>query len=541
MGRWQRYWFAEGGRTAAAVVRMALAAAVLMTLWRIATLSTVQLPGPRELYRPVGIWMLLGRIVPPDPVIDALWVLAWAATGAMLIGLFSRLTTAISCGAALALVSLSFASSAGWSHQYNVVFLAQIAFLGARGGDTLSVDALIRRWRKLPPIDVPRGYQWSLRLVQLAVALMFAGAAFHKIMHGHFTLRWALSDNLRNQLLVRYDLADLPRPPLVEWMIDNVWRYRTAAVLNLISQTMPILACLFVRRPWVRAIAGGFFALEVVALDLVVGLWNAHWMPLAAVFVDWDRLTAWVTRRPITVPAVPATWQPRRATRIFLVAFVVYDAITAFVPVVDQVLNTYPFSGFPMFAMVRARAPYDEHQPYAVIGDHFEALSDRPLDERSQRWLDHHNRRLESVRDPKRLRAKLTAILKDAQARFPEFGIRGMRHYVVVFESPAYPAPARFTEYKMGITGEIGRDGVFRTALGVLDDTGVELRPQGLDTSGARLLLFPENAVTPQELPAERRGDRFLTGPIPGERLHIVAAINGDHWLVASRRLWRWE
>ena len=32
-----------------------------------------------------------------------------------------------------------------------MVFLAQLAFLGARGGDALSLDALIRRRRGLPP------------------------------------------------------------------------------------------------------------------------------------------------------------------------------------------------------------------------------------------------------------------------------------------------------------------------------------------------------------------------------------------------------
>jgi hypothetical protein len=380
-----------------------------------------------------------------------------------------------------------------------------------------------------------------VRLVQLAVALMFAGAAFHKLLHGHFTLRWALSDNLRYQLLVRYDLAGLPRPPLVNWIIDDVWRYRTAAVLNLISQAMPIMACIFVRRPWVRALAGGFFALEVIALNAVVGLWNPHWLPLTAVFIDWDRLVGFLTRRPIGAPEPPAGSKPRRAIRIFIVVFVVYDAITAIIPTVDQLLNTYPFSGFPMFATVRARAPYDEHLPYTVPGDHFEALSERPIDERAQRWLDHTNRRLESVRDPVRLRSKLAAILADAQARFPQFGIRGLRHYVALFESPAYPAPARFDAHRIGITGEIDRDGVFRTVLGTLDDTGVELRPHGVDTAGAQLSVYQDDSTVPHELTAERRGDRFATGPIRGDRIYVVATINGDPWLVASRRAWHWE
>jgi hypothetical protein len=541
LGRWQRYWFAEGGRGAAAIVRMAIAAAVLMTLWRLATLSTVHLPGPPELYRPVGMWMLLGRTPPPVVVVDALWALAWGGTVAMLVGLYTRVATAVSCAAALALVSLSFASSASWSHQYNVVFLAQIAFLGARGGDVLSIDAMIRRWRRLPPVEVARGYQWSLRLVQLAVALMFAGAAFHKLLHGHFTLRWALSDNLRNQLLVRYDLAGLARPALADWIINDVWRYRVVAVLNLISQSLPILACFFVRRPLLRALTGGFFLLEVIALDQVVGLWNPHWLPLAAVFVDWDRLWGAVARSYEHPPATPADWRPPLTRRIFIIAFIVYDAVTALVPTADQKLNTYPFSGFPMFATVRARAPYDEHQPYTIPGDQFEVISDRPLTERQQSWLDQTYRRLESVRDPEILRKKLTAILRDIQQRFADAGIRGIRHYLVIFEAPAYPAPAHFEPHRLALTGEIDRDGVFRTALGAIGPSDVTLRPQGLDAGGARLSAYRDDGLEPHELTSQRDGDRFLTGAIAGDPLYVVATIEGRAWLVGSRKAWRWE
>ncbi len=35
MTRWRRYWFADGGRIAVAVVRIAIASAVLIALWRI--------------------------------------------------------------------------------------------------------------------------------------------------------------------------------------------------------------------------------------------------------------------------------------------------------------------------------------------------------------------------------------------------------------------------------------------------------------------------------------------------------------------------
>jgi hypothetical protein len=490
--------------------------------------------------------------VPPDFVVTCLWVLAIAGSVAMLLGLATRASTAISFVASVALASASFSSSATWSHQYNVVFLAQLAFLGARGGDVASLDALIRRLRKLPALDVPGGYQWSVRLVQLAVALMFAGAAFHKLLHGHFTLRWALSDNLRHQLLVRYDLADLPRPAVANWIIDNVWRFRTAAVMNLISQAMPILACVFVRRPVIRALCGVFFITEVLALGLVVNLWNLHWLPLVAAFIDWDRLVGVVRRRAPTRPT-PVAGSPPRAARWFVLGFVVYDAVTAIVPTLDQRLNTYPFSAFPMFATVRARDPYDQHLPYAVPGDHFEAISDRPLDAHAQRWIDHQNRRLYVITDPAVFQKRLTAILADVQARFPEFGIHGLRHYLAIFEAPAYPAPAHFEPHNVAVMGEIDATGTFRTLLGTLDAAGVTLRPQHLDTSSAHLIIYTEDRPVPRELAARRQGDRFLTGPIDGDPLYVVAVIDERSeskalhgvsetpWLVATRKAWRWE
>lgn len=50
---------------AAACVRIAIATSVIGMLLRLATLSTVELPGPAALYRPVGVWRVIGRTVPP--------------------------------------------------------------------------------------------------------------------------------------------------------------------------------------------------------------------------------------------------------------------------------------------------------------------------------------------------------------------------------------------------------------------------------------------------------------------------------------------
>jgi hypothetical protein len=534
VSRWSRYWFADGGRLAAAIVRIAIALAVLWSLGRIANkVSTEDIAEAQALYRPVGIWMLLGHSPPPPGLVAALWVVAGLATFAMLIGVFSRTSTAISFFSSVSLAALSFAQTKTWSHQYNVVFLAQLAFLGARGGDALSIDALIRSLRGRPARDEAFGYQWSLRLVQLAVALMFAGAAFHKIMHGHFTLRWALSDNLRHHLLVRYDLAGLSRPELVDWIIDDVWRYRTVAVLNLVSQLMPLVACVFIRRPLVRALCGAFFVLETIALGEVVSLWNPHWLPLFAVFVDWDALVGRLLFRPVPTRFPEPGWKPPRAAWWFVLGFVVYDAVTALVPALDQKLNTYPFSGFPMFATIRAREPFDEHLPYSLPGAHFEVFADQPIDPGVQRWFDHVHRGMETIRDPAQLQARLDALLAHARERYPDQGIRGVRLWLTIFEAPAYPAPAHFEPHPIAIIGEL-RDGAFRTVLGHLDGDRVVPATRDVQLDPGRLEYFRDDAPEPIAMTDDRVG--------AGDPIYAVAlASDGTPWLVASRAEWHWQ
>ena len=522
-----------------AVVRIALAASVMLTLARLDNpVSTGDLPGARTLYRPVGIWMLLGDTPPPDLLVTVLWIMAWGGTIALLLGVRTRTAAAISCFATIALASLSFSASRSWSHQYNVVLLAQLAFLGARGGDVLSIDWLIRRLRGLPAINLPRSYQWSLRLVQFAIALMFASAFWHKFIHGHFTLRWALSDNLRHHLLVKYDLAGLPRPPLADWLIDDPWRYRTAAMLNLISQVAPLAACFLMKRPVWRAIAGAFFVVETLALGFVVDLWNLHWLPLAAVFIDWDRL---LSRTPA---AAPPDWRPPRGPRIYIIVFIIYDVITALAPTLDRRLNTYPFSGFPMFATIRARAPYDQHLAYGVPGASYEVTTtDRPMDRPTQLWFDHANRGLHVVRKPDELQRRLAAVLAQAKKRYWDYGMQSVRLWFAIYEAPPHPAPAHFERHRIAVVGEITPDGTFRSLLGALEGTTLRIAPRNIAVTNPTLVYYRDDVPTPIPLAAPFANDRFdLSGLlIEGNPQYFVAIVDGTPWLVASRSRWVWN
>ncbi len=534
MGRWQRYWFEDGGRVALAYVRIAVAAAVACSLARIGAHSD-ELVAPAAIYRPVGIWMLLGHTPPPPPRVDVLWAGAWISTLAMLCGWCARTATTVSFIASVALASLVFSGKpTSWSHQYNVVFLAQLALCGGRVGDALSIDALIRRLRGRPPCVVPNGYQWSLRLAQLAVALMFASAAFFKLAQGQFTLRWALSDSLRHHILVRFDLAGLERPPVAAWLVESVWRYRSAALLNLVAQLAPLVAVFFVRRPWIRATAGALFVMEVVALGLVVDLWDQHWLPLAAVFVDWDRLAQWTTQRPPLPPASAAPVRPSRTVHVFVIAFVGYDVLCSFVPTLDRRLNTYPFSAFSMYSKVRALPPYDEHRDYGVGGDHFESTNGAPLPDETVRFLHHRYRGTYNLKTAAQLRARL-ALMSE------RIGI-ALRHRLVLFVAPAYPAPAALIEHPIAITGEVTADGAVRSVRGRWHATTIELAPEGVEVTGeVHFLLYERDMPTPTALPTRRIGPAtWELGAITADPAWLVVVIDGTPWLAASRRSWRW-
>jgi hypothetical protein len=525
---WIRYWSAPGGRIAAAVVRVAIAVAVLMVLERMRAMPPVEHPEQvaASVYHPVGILMLF-RSPPPVIVIELATILAYAGAFAMLVGLFTRAATVIAalCTWLIAAQAMSYQPS--WSHDLNVVLLALIAFVGARGGDVLAIDAMIRRVRGRPPAEA--SYQWSLRLVQVAVGLMFLSACVLKLRSG--ALYWALSDNLRHQLIARYDLVgSIDRPAIVDWLLARSWRYEGAALLNLISQAMPLVAIVFANRPWVRALAALCFVSEIAALYLVMELGNPSWFPLAAVYIDWDRLWGAITRaRPV---GPPAPVRVPRAAMVFVTVFVVFDLVISLSPRLDQVLRTFPFSRFPMFAIIRAKQPYAVHQTYELIAGRIELVTDRPI----ERWIqaeidrDYGYRTLHRETDREALHARVVVVLDELQHRYPALAIRGVRVYVTMYQVPAYPAPARLETHDLGILGELVGGAWTTHELPVSTGSRVSLAADPALT-GAALELYRDGlpATGPPPTP-DAAGALQL--PPGRDMLHLVARLPGADGVV---------
>jgi hypothetical protein len=549
LARWRRYWFgdttaaAPSARISVAILRIAIASSVLLTLWRLGGgYAGDPASAPHSIYRAVGLL----RLYPGEPsptAIEVLRVVAWISTLAMLVGFRSRAATAVSLVSALALASYGAAFTPTWSHDHNAPFLAQLAFLGAHGGDALSVDAWLRRRRGLPP---PEGhaYQWSVRLVQLAIAIMFASGAVMKLVAGKGTLAWAFSDNLRHQLLVRFDLIGLPRTAAADWLLERAWRWKAAALGNLVSQLAPLGACFAMQRPRLRAALGAFFVLEVIGLGVVMGFWDVQWLPLAAVFVDWDRLAAWWrARRGRAEPAAIATTAARvpRAVPIFVAAFVLYDVVVGFVPSIDQRLNTYPFSSFPMFAQIRAKRPYDTHQTYELSGGRLVIVADPPLSPAQEAIVAAHHtyRMLYRERSPAVVRQRLGALLAAARAWFPGHAIRGVRVEVVAIQAPAHPTPARLDREELAIVGELDADGTFRTLLGAIarGPAGWTIAPVpvGVPTDGIRFGVHLDNRPDRVELAAQPAGPAWTAAIPPAATVHVVGMVGDRAYLIGQR------
>jgi uncharacterized membrane protein YphA (DoxX/SURF4 family) len=528
---WTRYWSAPGGRIAAALVRIALAISVVLLLPRIREGAPVAHPAQMaaSIYHPVGILQVF-RSPPPASLIELAGIVAYAGAIAMLIGLCTRAATVATALAMLVLASQAMSYQPSWSHDFNVVLLALIAFVGARGGDALAVDAVIRWLRR--PAPVAATYQWSVRLVQLAVGLMFLSACVLKLRSGG--LHWALSDNLRHQLLARYDLIGaVHRPPIVDWLLARSWRYEGSALLNLISQAMPVVAIVLVDRPWIRALAAVFFVIEVAALYAVMELGNPSWFPLAAVFIDWDRLWAWIRRTPPAALA-PGTSPVRlpRAAAIFVAGFVVVDLVISFAPRVDEVLRTFPFSRFPMFAIMRAKQPYAEHQPYEMIAGRIELVTDRPIDAWIQAEIDRDYgfRTLHRETDLGVLRARTAVTLDELRRRFPTLALRGVRVYATMYQVPAYPAAARLEPHDLGILGELV-DGSWITHAVALPADGRIALAADPALAGAPLMLYRDGLPVPGPPPVP---DAAGTVQLPAGRdmLYLIARVAGPGGVV---------
>jgi hypothetical protein len=242
-------------------------------------------------YFPKGILALLGNSAPAIETID-LWMFLqfWSALF-LIFGVFSRASLVVNFFANLLLISLSESFSVGWSHGYNLNLLAQMPFIFAPVGRLISIDFLVRKY--LFKVEAKKSfnamYVW---MTNFGIVAIFFNAFYWKLYSDRQSLsfKWALSDNFRNQIIIRYSYLSEDIPEYLNFIVNNEFWFKTVAFLNLSFQFLPFLSLFFIKKPWIRFLLGFLFVVEEIGLAVVMQLFDWYWIPLILLFIDWDYL-----------------------------------------------------------------------------------------------------------------------------------------------------------------------------------------------------------------------------------------------------------
>jgi hypothetical protein len=322
---------------------------------------------------PKGLVKLFFNEAPPTPpTMYAIVVFAYISVLSAMVGFCTRLAMPAAVLSVLLISSIFTSWGPYWSHGFNVVHLAGLAFMFGRSGDRLSVDALIARMlgrSKVAERDTAGVYRWPVVFGELAVH-MFLFAAFWSKYNNGAGIWWALSDNLRNSLAVTWGTYRSHPPIIIDFVMAHLVAFRFVGLAQLFLQSTTIISCTLIRYPVYRGIIGGLFmALEIVGLHVLFEFHQWNWVPLIAFSIDWDRLWAWLNRKAGSASLAPAISLYPQTTRslpnrtakfallTYMVLFFGYYIANFVFQLGERHLN-YPFSSMAFFSRNRSLPPY---------------------------------------------------------------------------------------------------------------------------------------------------------------------------------------
>ncbi|HEY8145318.1 MAG TPA: hypothetical protein VIG06_21700 [Kofleriaceae bacterium] len=546
---WRRYWFGLRAPISIEVVRVAVAVAALhaWNLTAAASYASLAERYPEGAYHPLGLLRLFGGDPPPVWCLETIKWLALAGAICLLVGLFTRASLVVTAISMCLLVGFKESFVKSWHHGFTPLLVALVAVLFAPAGRRFALDAVLRRRRGRP--QPPEPPAWPILLAQVAAGLFFLNAVYWKLRRAG--VHWAWSDSLRHHVLAQFDWAGRPRTGLADFLVHHEVAWKMAAAANMLTQAAPIIACFFIRRPLLRAFFGLFFIAETVLLDLVMDLPNYQWLPLVVVFVDWERLVAWVRRRlavrrgeepPPAPTALPPDMTPRarRLASAWIGLFLVVNLGIAFsVRGADVWLNLYPISQYTMFSQARAKQPYDVHQSWEFESIRFsiDDMEPGPLRAELERQMNKRFRRRWSVRDPATVKRLLAEARRGPRAR-PE----SLTATYAILVAPPYPAEPELEVHPVGILGRLVKKKTFRSLLGTsgVDAAGrhyIEPHPTGMKLPpGARITCILGNDPTLHDLEVQAEGDRLYYRPLGPGAHTFMAEVAGERFILATTK-----
>ena len=249
---------------------------------------------PRELFQwPAIGGVILSRLPISVDLVQPLLLVAMLTTIMAMAGFFTRTSGLLSILLAAYLLGIP-QSSGKVNHMHHVLLIGFLVSL-ARSGDALSLDSLWLAIRRADrgKVGAPRRaarYGLPLRISMVVLALVYFFPGFWKIATKG--PEWIFSDNLNNQMLQKWFELEYHQPliPLHELPGSSQMGALTAVVFELGF----IFALLWPRS---RAL---WAAMGLAFHNLTWLLMNISFMTLQAMyvmFVDWQRLLAWLGRR----------------------------------------------------------------------------------------------------------------------------------------------------------------------------------------------------------------------------------------------------
>jgi len=305
-------------------------------------------------YYPKGILAIICPQVPSIETIDLWMSFQYLSAVFLVIGLFSRASLIVNFFCNLFLISLSESFSTGWSHGYNLNLLAQMPFIFAPVGRLFSVDFFINKYllKKVIKNSENAIYVW---MANFGIVAIFFNAFFWKLFSDRqsISLKWALSDNFRNQFIIRYSYLSEDIPGYLNFIVNSEFWYQFVAFLNLSFQFLPFLSLFFIKKPWIRFLWGFLFVIEEIGLAVVMQLFDWYWIPLIFIFIDWDyflgkkKIEYQSTFKDVNIKLISAAYFIY-GFAYFSIAFNLYLPFGLYAN--EGGINSYPFSTYSMYS-----------------------------------------------------------------------------------------------------------------------------------------------------------------------------------------------
>lgn len=458
---WRRYWLADARPISVDFIRIFVCLAVYLSLKRFVPADyTTFLAGKNpQLYQPDGILSWFGSNLPAPAFFETLKWLAYVFLPLTAIGFMTRLSHLILTVSVLCLDGLNYSFINGWTNGYTLVWVALIA-LTVQPRGVLSVDYWLGK--KLSVDSFPHLTTAATYLSQYAVASVFFWASFSKLTSpGYPSLGWIFSDNLRNQIFVRYIYMGEQVPPLPLAIANSEFLYKLFALGNCLSQAGAIAACFLVRRPILRALVRLAFVFEIFGLAFVMELRNFHWLPLYAVFIDWEyflqRAFPKLAALRLKIASSTITTVNRRIGLSLVTVFIATTVLINGHPKRLRLdLNSFPFSRYELYGDIRAKSPLSQHQTYEMLSTRIELKTEGPDEEPSEvlKKLNRTYRHWQNINQLEKIREGLKQIRLTAKEKMRNTTPKAVYLYRAILQAPAYPEPLeRSTVIRKGLSG----------------------------------------------------------------------------------------